>query len=603
MLSGNGIAWNVKVIWFFMARHKLVYVTLAGIGLVVGVMEGFSLAIFAPLLDFLIAGGKSEHASQGMLLQWISKIVEFFPIEEFFLGVSALFLGVILIKGFTAILYEYIAAKASGDILHIYRQELIRHYRDAPLSHIEKNTSGYIVYNITKPPVQIAKLLYVLSRIVMDVLRIVFVVLLMLYFSPLLTLGLAFGGALIYISSAGRLSGYSYALSLDRQRAERNMSNIVTEWYRGIRPIRASASEAHWLSSFRQNSSIASSKLKRVAFLSAIPKHIIEMGLFVLLLVWLGVVYIVDQATFSENITIIGVFAMGLARILPTLTNIARAPIDIKALMPDVEYLYSALSEPLPRESNGNIIFTKIENGIEARDLFFSFKDRGLILNGLTLLIPAKKVTALVGTSGAGKSVLLNVLVGLLPLDSGTVSYDETSICDIDRQSLFRRVGYVDQNTTLFQGTLGQNIAFFRKDVSASQVRKAAEIAEIHGFIESLPKKYETIVGEGAFNLSGGQAQRIVIARALVCDPEILIMDEPTSALDHKSEELVIHALQSASRNRTVIIVSHKLATVKWVDQVVVLDKGRIAAKGSWIDVVENKSSPLYKMSFGQDTE
>lgn len=598
MPGRNGIAWNAKVIWFFMARHKLLYTSLAGIGLVVGMMEGFSMAIFVPLLDFLIAGGKSEFASQGILLQWISRIIEFLPVGDFFLGISALFLGVVLTKGLIAIWYEYLTAKVSGDILHIYRQELIHHYRDAPLSYIEKNTSGHIVYNITKPPVQIAKLLYVLSRIVMDALRIVFVVLTMLYFSPLLTLGLVLGGVLIYILSAGRLSSYSYALSSERQRAERNMSNIVTEWYRGIRPIRTSASETYWLSSFKENSGIASSKLKRVYFLSTVPKHIIEMGLFILLLVWLAVLYIVDQSTFGENVTMVGVFAMGLARILPTLTNIARMPIDIRVLMPDVEYLYFALSKPWPRESSGSIIFTKLRNGIEVQKLLFSVQDRGPILNELSLFIPANKVTALVGASGAGKSVLLNMLLGQMPPDSGTVSYDGTSISNIDRQSLFKRVGYVDQNATLFQGTLRQNIAFFRNDVSDSQVRKVAEIAKISDFIESLPEKYETVVGEGAFNLSGGQAQRIVIARALVCDPEILIMDEPTSALDYKSEKSVIDALQSASNNRTVIIVSHKLATVKWVDQVVVIDKGRVAAKGTWADVFENKSSPFNKTSF-----
>ncbi len=211
----------------------------------------------------------------------------------------------------------------------------------------------------------------------------------------------------------------------------------------------------------------------------------------------------------------------------------------------------------------------------------FSYNDSAPVLLDFDLMIKPGETVALVGPSGAGKTTVGNLVPRLYDVDSGAVSVDGHDVRDVTQASLRSFMGFVPQETLLFGGTARENIAFSRPNATDEEIIAAAKAANAHDFIEALPEGYDTPVGERGVNLSGGQCQRIAIARALLRDPRILILDEATSSLDRESEMAIHHALNTLLHGRTAIIIAHRLSTIRDADRIVVLDGGRIVQQGT----------------------
>jgi ABC-type multidrug transport system fused ATPase/permease subunit len=224
-----------------------------------------------------------------------------------------------------------------------------------------------------------------------------------------------------------------------------------------------------------------------------------------------------------------------------------------------------------------------IVGGVKFENVSFAYparKDFG-VLNGLSLEIAPGEVVALVGPSGAGKSTIASLLVRMYDPDKGAVRIDGKDARELDPDWLRRHVGTVAQEPILFSSSIADNIRYARPDASAADVEQAARLANAHDFIRSFPQGYETLVGERGVQLSGGQKQRVAIARALLKDPRILILDEATSALDAESEHLVQEALERLMKNRTTLIIAHRLSTVIHANRVLVLEGGKLVQSGS----------------------
>jgi ATP-binding cassette subfamily B protein len=199
---------------------------------------------------------------------------------------------------------------------------------------------------------------------------------------------------------------------------------------------------------------------------------------------------------------------------------------------------------------------------------------------------------AIVGPSGAGKSTCFQLLLRFYDLLGGSIRVDGVDIAQLDPGELRGQIGLVPQETVLFGETALENIRYGRPGASDAEVRAAARLAAADGFIEQLPEGYETFLGERGTRLSGGQRQRIAIARAILKDPPILLLDEATSSLDAESEQLVQQALEGLMTNRTTLVIAHRLATVKKVDRILVMDRGRVEAIGTHAELIAD--NPLY---------
>jgi ATP-binding cassette subfamily B protein len=255
---------------------------------------------------------------------------------------------------------------------------------------------------------------------------------------------------------------------------------------------------------------------------------------------------------------------------------------EIKQAIIDIEKMFSVLEQrPEIKDAPDAKPLVVTAGTVRFDDVRFAYEAERPILKGLSFEVPAGKTVAIVGPSGAGKSTMSRLLFRLYDVSSGTVSIDGQDIRSVTQDSLRAAIGMVPQDTVLFNDTIRYNIRYGRWDASDAEVERAAQLAQIDTFIRMAPKGYETQVGERGLKLSGGEKQRVAIARTVLKAPPILVLDEATSALDSHTEHEIQEALDRVSKNRTSLVIAHRLSTIVSADEIIVLDQGRIAERGT----------------------
>jgi ABC-type transport system involved in Fe-S cluster assembly fused permease/ATPase subunit len=255
---------------------------------------------------------------------------------------------------------------------------------------------------------------------------------------------------------------------------------------------------------------------------------------------------------------------------------------EIKQAIIDIEKMFEVLSRnPEVKDVEGAVPLVVNSGNVRFDDVRFSYDPERPILKGLSFEVPAGKTVAIVGPSGAGKSTISRLLFRLYDVSGGRILIDGQDIRDVTQASLRASIGMVPQDTVLFNDTIRYNIRYGRWNASDAEVEEAAQLAQIDSFIKMSPKGYETQVGERGLKLSGGEKQRVAIARTVLKAPPILVLDEATSALDSHTEHEIQESLERVSRGRTSLVIAHRLSTIVGADEIIVLDQGRIAERGT----------------------
>ncbi len=334
------------------------------------------------------------------------------------------------------------------------------------------------------------------------------------------------------------------------------------------------------------------SKKINIVFVRASPIMEILTGIMIAFLIYLSAILISkDELEVSNFFSFLA--AMMLAyqpvRSLATL-NIAiqQGLAGAKSVLPVIDYT----PEVQDRDNSKELIVDKGEIDFEKINFNYS-KTESIVLNSINLKIPGKKMTALVGHSGAGKTTILNLIPRFYDAKSGDIKIDNQSIYDSSLYSLRKNISLVSQDTTLFDDTIFNNIQYANKDSSINEVRKAAEYSFASEFIEKLPNKYDTLIGENGVRLSGGEKQRLSIARAILKKSPIILLDEATSSLDSETESKIQKAINFLTKGRTTIVIAHRLSTILNSDVIYVIDKGEVADHGNHDELLKN--SKTYK--------
>jgi ATP-binding cassette subfamily B protein len=337
---------------------------------------------------------------------------------------------------------------------------------------------------------------------------------------------------------------------------------------------------------------------KSLAVLNFGQQTIIAIGL--VLILWRATLSVVDDTMTLGDLVLVNILMIQLYIPLNFLGVIYR---EIKQSLTDMERMFSLLNTDKEIADASNAKPLHIENyghgpDVRFENVSFHYDVKREILHDVSFNIPAGTITAVVGQSGAGKSTLARLLFRFYDVQSGKILIDGQNIQDVTQASLRKAIGIVPQDTVLFNDTIGYNIAYGDPSASIDEVYEAARAAQIDGFIKRLPDGYDTQVGERGLKLSGGEKQRVAIARTLLKKPAMLIFDEATSALDSKTERAFQEELLSLAKNRTTLIIAHRLSTIIHADQILVMEHGQIVERGTHLELLaaQGKYAEMWQM-------
>ncbi len=503
------------------------------------------------------------------------------------LRISAVVVMVFFIHKLAQYGQDSLMAKAALAIALNLRNRVYSHLQSLSLSYFERAQTGDLSYRLTEDIDRIGE---VVNKLFHDstpsLLQLVFVFGYMLYLNWQLTLA-----SLIVIPLLGALVSWFgeriLAVSRRSQNLVSDLSSLLTEVFSGIRLVRAFAAEEYEIERFQQESERNRQAKYKAAWLRAVQYPVVGFlqVLIVLLILLMGGWQIASGNLTGQQF---GSFVVAAAMLIDPVAHLTDNYNEYKQGQASVDRIFELLAiAPAVIEKPGASPLPPVTGKVEYRNVSFAYTPDKPVLNRLSLLAFPGEAIALVGASGAGKTTLVNLLPRFYDPQEGQVLIDGTDIQEVTLRSLRQQIGIVPQENVLFSGTIAQNIAFGRKRFDLEAVEEAARVANAHQFITQFPDGYQTWVGERGVNLSGGQRQRIAIARAVLLNPRILILDEATSALDSESEALVQEALERLMKGRTVFIIAHRLATIRRVDRILVVENGRVVESGTHTELLE----------------
>lgn len=495
---------------------------------------------------------------------------------------------------------DTLMAKAALSIALEIRQRVFAHIQRLSLSYFETAQTGDLAYRLTEDVDRIGEVVNKLfHQFIPNVLRLVVMLGYMVYLNWQLTLATLIVAPVLSLIM-GWFGERMRRVSYRSQSQVSDLSALLIEMFGGIRLVQAFAAENYAIERFRQasernlQSKYGAERLRAIQY--PVQGFLEAISMLSLLLVG-------GWQISRGNLTPSGFisYVVAVAILFEPIATVSNNYNEFKMGEASVDRIFELLKlKPTIVEQPDAPDLPPVTGRVEFENVSFSYQPGRIVLQDLNLRVLPGEMVALVGTSGAGKTTLVNLIPRFYDPQQGNIWVDNVNIRDVSVRSLRRQIGIVPQETTLFTGTIAQNIAFGQLEYDLEAVQEAAKVANAHQFISQFPDGYDTRVGERGVNLSGGQRQRLAIARAVLLNPRILILDEATSALDSESEALVQEALERIMHGRTVFIIAHRLATVRRVDRILVLEKGRVVESGTHQELLaeEGRYARFYAQQF-----
>jgi len=550
--------------------------------------EMFSIGAVLPFLGVLTS---PERVFAHPIAQPMVKLLGLTMPSQLVMPLIITFAGAALMAGSLRVLLLWVSTRLSFAVgadlgISIYRRTLYQPYA----VHVTLNSSEVIsgisgkahgvIYNIVLPVLTIIGSSIMLITILIALLAI----------EPVIAL-LAFGGfgalyALIIRFTRRRLLVDSQSIA----RESVHVIKALQEGLGGIRDVLIDGSQATYCQVY-QNADIQLRHAQgRSTFIAASPRYVMEV-LGMLLITALTYLLVQQTEGLAKAIPILGAIALGAQRLLPVLQQGYGSWTAIQSGQASLQDTLELLDQPLPSHANQPTLEAlPFAKSISLRQLAFRYgPESPYVLKDLNLTIDKGSRVGFIGATGSGKSTLLDIIMGLLEPTLGRFEVDSTTVTSINNRAWQLHISHVPQAIFLADSTIEENIAFGvpKDQIDFSRVRKAAQLAQIAETIETWGKQYQTVIGERGIRLSGGQRQRIGIARALYKEADVIIFDEATSALDNETEQAVMRAIEGLSQDLTLLIIAHRLTTLKGCTQIVELEDGCIKRIGTYEEIVK----------------
>jgi subfamily B ATP-binding cassette protein MsbA len=524
---------------------------------------------------------------------------EVLPTGESIGLVASAVLGLYLLKGIGAYVSSYFMTDVGQRVVQDLRNVLFRHILQQSAAFFSSQTTGRLLSRITNDVAQIQN---AVSETVGDLMReslsIVGYAGVLFYTDARLAL-VCIPTAPLVVYPLVRLGQSVRRTTRRSQEALEHLTHVSAEAFSGHRIVKAFGAESREADKFEQASRhLYRTNMRVTSALSVLP----PLMEFVGGLAFVGALYYGSQEISSGRLTPgdFVAFVAALFMMYAPAKKLSRVNANVQQALAASERIFAILDTHSEVEDRpGAPQAERFSRAIEFRDVQFAYAGA----EGATLTVNAGQMVAIVGRSGAGKTTLVNLLPRFYDVTGGGIWIDGVDIRNVSLASLRSQIGIVTQETVLFDDTIASNIAFGRPAAARADVEAAARAAHAHEFIVALDEGYDTPIGERGQRLSGGQRQRLAIARALLRDSPILILDEATSSLDAESEMLVQEALTTLMRNRTSLVIAHRLSTVRRADAIVVLEQGRIVEVGTHDDLLARGGAyaKLYELQLRED--
>jgi len=482
-------------------------------------------------------------------------------------------------------------AKPSLEISEVMRGNLFSRIQKIKMNSVENISAGDITYRLTEDADRVSEVIYKTAQDTIPcTLQLLAVIIYMFYLDWSLTLSTFFLAPLI-ILSVNSFGKRVLIASEKSQESTSNLAGLIGESINGMSTIRAFAAE-NWIENRFYKRLIANKKakyktLKLLAFQHPVVGFVEAFGILAIL--GLGAARINLGLLTSEEFSS---FFAAILMLIDPISHVSTNFNDYKQAEASIKRLKNINLEPIEDDKENLTMISNIIGKISFKKVNFAYKKDNQVLKNINLEIKKGEVTAFVGASGAGKSTMLALILKFITPNNGEILIDDKNLKLLNTKDIRKNIALVQQQPFLFSGKIIDAIRMGRS-FSKEEVIESAKKSNAHHFIQQLPEKYETKITERGSNFSGGQIQRIAIARAILGNPSILLLDEATSALDAESESEVQEGLNRAMKNRTVIIIAHRLATTQKADKIVVFNKGEIVEVGKHIDLLNKKG--IYK--------
>lgn len=551
------------------------------------------------ILPFMAVVAQPEVIHTNHWLHQIYAMLAFESTKSFLIGLGIAALGVMLLSNVVSLATAAAIMSFASKLGHNISMRILAGYLRQPYAYFLEHNSSGLVFNCTEDVARVVN--GVVAPTLQSIVKLVIVtgiLLLVLWVDP--WMAITFGAVIGVIYAGVFLSIRRMVSRLGKVSKEANKERfrLATELLSGIKELKILGQDEAYRQRFADRSAVYAKTHWIGAAVSLVPRYAIEsiaFGFIILVVLYL----LTTHENFNESIPLLVLYAFTAYRLLPAFQQLFSNATQIRFNLSCLEVVEERLKvrasvqvRKTPPRLPENVVQVPFEREIELRNVEFAYSEvRGPVLDNFTLTIQRNSTIALVGSTGTGKTTIVDILLGLLEPQRGSLLVDGNPVTSANVRVWQKRLGYVPQHIYLADDSLAANIAFGvpPQQVEMGRVWHAAKIAKLHEFVMGeLPAGYDTMVGERGVKLSGGQRQRIGIARALYSNPDVLILDEATSALDGITEDAVTDALQALFHEKTIIMIAHRLGTVKHADRIYLLESGRVVDEGTYEELLDH---------------
>ena len=597
MSKNNKKSIGAMIIFKRLTPYITPYIPRLSVGLICGILQGGSTAGMILVLNYVLQGMSSKRLDISNMPSFINNPPEGYTgdVDIYRIIITALLLPIVaLIQGILLFIGRYFVEWSGSKVITDLRQNLFEHIHSLPLNFFSRSRSGNLITRLTS---DIGLLMSLITHTFADILREPFTLIgciiamiildeqlsiITLIILPVCLLPVIIIGKRVRLASRKGQESMSDMLSI----AQESFENAIV--------IKAFQTEKKEINNFKA----ANIKAFKMSMRQLRARASAEPILYLFASLSVSIVVIYSYVN-NLSLALLMSFLAATIQMYKPLKKLSQVHLRVELAAPGAERVFSILDIKNTIIEKENPVEIDIVKSIFFKNVYFSYKENK-VLSNINLNINAGEQVAFVGSSGAGKTTLLNLVPRFFDVNSGCIKINDFDIRDYKISSIRKNIGVVTQDTILFNRSVYDNISYGCFNFSNDDIILAAKRANAHDFITNLDDGYDTVIGERASLLSGGMAQRISIARAILKNPPILILDEATSSLDSESEKLVQSALDELMKNRTVLIIAHRLSTILNADKIIVLEEGKIIEEGNHKELINQNGryKNIYDLQF-----